>query len=173
MSRKNIEVVMRWNGLVALSLCLAWTNACSTSGLTVDPVEDKSAIDTTRETYAAAWRTGNAADVAGLYADDALVLYPNQPPVVGKAAIRTYFDRFFGDFTQNEFELTSAEIQIAGSWAFDRGTYRWKGTLRPEARCRRSREVPCNFATPAGWFQVARDMDNSDRPLSQTTRGTG
>src|SRR5262245_41536248 len=109
MSRKNIEVVMRWSGLVALSVCLAWTSACSSSRLTVDPAKDKSAIDTTRETYAAAWRTGNAADVAGLYVDDALVLYPNQPPVVGKAAIRTYFDQFFGDFTQNEFELTSAE----------------------------------------------------------------
>ena len=34
----------------------------------------------------------------------------------------------FRDFGQNEFELTSAEIEIAGSWTFDRGTYRFKGT---------------------------------------------
>jgi uncharacterized protein (TIGR02246 family) len=143
--------------------------------LTVDPAKDKSAIDTTRETYAAAWRTGNAADVAGLYADDALVLYPNQPPVVGKAAIRTYFDRFFGDFTQNEFELTSAEIQIAGSWAFDRGTYRWKGTPKAGGPAveDHGKFLVILQRQPDGSWKVARDMDNSDRPLSQTTRGTG
>jgi len=38
---------------------------------------------------------------------------------------RNQFFRYFG---QNEFERTSAEIEIAGSWTFDRGTYRFKGT---------------------------------------------
>lgn len=70
----------------------------------------------TRHAYVSAWRSGNAADVKGLYADDVLVLYPNRPPIAGTAAIRTYFNQFFGDFGQDEFELTSAEIEIAGSW---------------------------------------------------------
>jgi uncharacterized protein (TIGR02246 family) len=174
MSRKNNEVVMRWNGMVALSLFLASTGACSSSRLTVDVARDKAMIDTTREAYASAWRAGNAADVAGLYADDALVLYPNRPPIEGKAAIQTYFDQFFGDFIQDEFELTSAEIQIAGSWAFDRGAYRWKGTPKNGGSAIEDHGkflVILQRQSDGSW-KVARDMDNSDRPLTQATRGS-
>jgi len=166
---------MHWKGVIALNLCLAWTSACSSGGVSADIAKDKAAIDTTRNAYASAWRAGNAADVAGLYADDALVLYPNEPPVVGKAAIQTYFDQFFGDFIQDEFELTSAEIEIAGSWAFDRGTYRWKGTPKaggPAVEDHGKFLVILKRQSDGSW-KVARDMDNSDRPLTQATRGAG
>jgi ketosteroid isomerase-like protein len=121
------ESIMRWTRLVVFSLCLGWAGACSNSQPSVDIRKDKAAIDKTREAYASAWRSSDAAKVTGLYADDALVLHPNRPPIAGRAAIQSYFSQFFGDF-DTEFELTSAEIEVAGSWAFDRGTYRWKST---------------------------------------------
>jgi hypothetical protein len=105
---------MRWSRIVALGLCLGWTGACSSGQPSVDITKDKAAIDTTRDAYVSAWRSGNAADVTGLYADDALVLYPNRPPIVGKAAIQTYFNQFFGDFGQNEFELTLLRSKSQG-----------------------------------------------------------
>jgi uncharacterized protein (TIGR02246 family) len=166
---------MRWSRIVALGLSLGWAGACSSAQPSVDITKDKAAIDTTRDAYVSAWRSGNAADVTGLYADDALVLYPNRPPIVGKAAIQTYFSQFFGDFGQHEFELRSAEIEIAGSWAFDRGTYRWKGTPKAggDSVEDHGKYVVILKRQSDGSWKVARDMDNSDRPLTQTTRGAG
>lgn len=161
--------------MVAIGACLAWSGACSTNVTPADVARDKAAIDTTRNAYASAWRAGSAGDVTNLYADDALVLYPNQPALVGRAAIQMYFKQFFDDFIQNEFELTSAEIQITGSWAFDRGTYTWKGTPKaggPAVDDRGKFLVILKRQSDGSW-KVFRDMDNSDRPLTQTTRGAG
>lgn len=131
-------------------------------------------IDKTRSQYVAAWKAADASNIAELYTESALVLYPNQPAVTGKSAIVDYFKGFFAEFPENEFELTSAEIDIAGPWAFDRGAYRWRGVPRAggepvedSGKCLviLQRQV-------SGEWKIARDMDNSDRTASQATRGT-
>ena len=117
----------------------------------------------------------DAEALARLYADDALVLYPNQPAVSGRAAILGYFTAFFREFTQSDFELTSEEIEVAGSWAFDRGTYRWKGVPRAggdPVEDHGKYLVILQRQTDGSW-KVFRDMDNSDKPLTQATRGAG
>src|SRR6185295_1629548 len=116
--------------------------------------QDRAGINQTRSAYVAAWNGADADQMANLYTPDALVLYPNQPAVVGRSAILVYFKAFFAEFTQEDFELTSEEIEIVGPWAFDRGKY--LVILRRQ---------------PDGSWKVARDMDNSDRPLAQTARG--
>src|SRR5215468_10130473 len=154
---------MRWHLIVALSVLVTWTSGCANGGAPVASAGDKAAIDTTRNAYASAWQAGNAEGVARLYVDDALVLYPNQPPVAGKTAILSYFNTFFGEFVQEEFELTSAEIEIAGDWAFDRGTYRWKGTPKaggPAVEDQGKFLVILKRQQDGSW-KVARDMDNS------------
>jgi uncharacterized protein (TIGR02246 family) len=131
-------------------------------------------IAKTRDAYVAAWERGNAAQIAELYTDEALVLYPNQPAVSGRSAIVDYFSGFFGDFPRNEFELTSAEVVVNGQWAFDRGSYRWKGVPRvggSPVEDNGKYLVVLQRQADSKW-KVARDMDNSDRLASQATRGT-
>jgi uncharacterized protein (TIGR02246 family) len=130
-------------------------------------------IAKTREAYAAAWERGSAAEIAALYTHDALVLYPNQPAVSGRSAILEYFRGFFGDFPKNEFELASAEVIINGQWAFDRGSYRWKGVPRAGGRPEEDNGkylVVLQRQADSTW-KVARDMDNSDGLAAQATRG--
>jgi len=133
----------------------------------------KREIDKVRDAYVAAWQASNAVQVSELYSEDALVLYPNQPPVVGRGAIVGYFTGFFGDFPRNEFELVSSEIVVTDDWAYDQGTYRWTGFPRaggpPEADDGKYLVVLRRRAD--GSWKVARDMDNSNRPASQATRG--
>jgi uncharacterized protein (TIGR02246 family) len=121
-----------------------------------------------------AWRAANADQIAGLYTEDAQVLYPNQPPVNGRDAIHAYFTSFFEAFTQAEFELTSSEIVVTGAWAFDRGAYRWKGVPRDGSAPieDNGKYLVVLQQQPDGRWRVARDMDNSDRPAAQATRGT-
>jgi uncharacterized protein (TIGR02246 family) len=135
---------------------------------------DKAAINKTRNEYVSAWKTADAALIAGLYTDDALVLYPNQPAVEGKG-ILGYFKSFFGEFPQNDFDLTSAEIEIVGPWAFDRGSYKWKGVPRVggEALLDHRKYLVILRRQADGSWKVFRDVDNSDRPVTQAARGAG
>ena len=151
--------------------------ASSSGGLFLNSPERekyKAEVGKTRDAYMSAWKSANAGQIADLYTDDALVLYPNQPAVNGKSAIRAYFQAFFGDFAQKEFVLESSEVEIAGDWAFDRGTYRWKGVPRAGAGGDPAEDhgkyLVILRRQSDGTWKVARDMDNSDRPASQATR---
>jgi len=132
-------------------------------------------INKTRHGYVSAWKAANADQMATLYTTDAFVLYPNQAAVAGRSAILAYFKAFFGEFAQEDFELTSAEIEIVGPWAFDRGTYRWKAVPRAggDPITDYGKYLVILQRQADGSWKVARDMDNSDRPLAQSARGTG
>ena len=136
---------------------------------------DRTAIDSFRTRYAATWKAGDADQLASLYTSDALVLYPDQPALRGRSAIATYFRGFFAEFAQEVFELTSEEIQVAGPWAFDRGTVRWRGVPRKGGMPvdDLGKYLVVLRRQPDGSWRLARDMDNSDQPHAQSTRGTG
>ena len=143
---------------------------CSSSNNS--PTNDLSGIDSCRKKYVAAWLTADADQIAKIYTDDAVVLYPNQPAIAGKAAISTYFKDFFQQFRQDSFELVSDEVQMIGSIAYDRGKYKWKGTARNGDTTvdDNGKYLVILKKQTDGTWKVFRDMDNSDRPLSQTTR---
>jgi len=168
--RLNMWVATVCVGIVAVACGPGATNG---QVPTASAAQDRAAIDKTRADYQAAWGASNAEQIASLYTDDAFVLYPNQPAVSGKAAIIGYFKSFFDEFVQDSFTLTSAEVEIVGPWAFDRGAYRWKS--RPKAGGDPIEDygkylVILRRQADGSW-KVARDMDNSDRPLTQSTRG--
>ena len=137
--------------------------------------QDKAGINKTRDEYVSAWKAANAERLADLYTTDAFVLYPNQPALAGRSAILAYFKSFFAEFAQEDFELMSAEIEVVGPWAFDRGIYRWRAMPRAggEAIADYGKYLVILQRQPDGSWKVARDMDNSDRPLAQSARGAG
>jgi len=137
------------------------------------PKRESQGIDATRNAYVTAWKAADADRIAELYAEDALVMYPNQPAVIGRGAIRDYFKAFFGELVQKDFALASDEIVIAGPWAFDRGTYRWQAVPRAggdPVEDNGKYLVVLQQQTDGTW-KIARDMDNSDRAATQATRG--
>jgi uncharacterized protein (TIGR02246 family) len=167
------------HGWATAGFLIVATAACEPGGRRAEPSatataeQDRAGINKTRNEYVTAWRAANANQLANLYTTDALVLYPNQPAVVGRGAILVYFKSFFAEFAQEDFELTSAEIEIVGPWAFDRGTYRWRAVPRAggDPMDDYGKYLVVLQRQPDGSWKVARDMDNSDRPLAQTARG--
>lgn len=135
----------------------------------------KVGINRTRNEYVAAWKAANAEQIVDLYTANAFVLYPNQPAVAGRSAIRDYFKSFFAEFAPEDFELTSAEAEVVGPWAFDRGTYRFRAVPRAggDAIADYGKYLVILQRQPDGSWRVARDMDNRDRPLAQSARGAG
>lgn len=164
-----------WQIVAAQDVVVPAGTAANSAGIFADSAGtnvSRSDIDATRNAYVAAWRAADSGAIAELYAEDAVVLYPNQPPVTGRSAIQEYFTGFFRTFVRQEFALESSEIMIAGDWAFDRGSYRWRGyppnNAKPESDDGKYLVVLRRRAD--GRWQVARDMDNSNRPGVQNAR---
>lgn len=158
--------------ILAMAACEPGSRSAETSS-TATTEQDRAGINKTRNEYVSAWKAADADQLANLYTTDALVLYPNQPAVVGRSAILAYFKTSFAELAPEDFELTSAEIEIVGPWAFDRGIYRWKAVPRVggDAITDHGKYLVILQRQPDGSWKVARDMDNSDRPLAQTSGG--
>lgn len=158
--------------IVAAEDLVAPVTASSAAGFN-DPSKEKlPGIDICRKKYVAAWLAANAEQITNVYADKAIVLYPNQPAIAGRAAILSYLKKKFKEFRQDNFELISDEVEIIGSIAYDRGKYKWKGTPVKGGNTidDHGKYLVILQQQSDGSWKVLRDMDNSDRPLSQTTR---
>jgi uncharacterized protein (TIGR02246 family) len=90
--------------------------------------EDVAAIRSLTDSYVQASLAKDADAIAAFYADDAILMPPNEPATVGKDAIRDREASVFelGEETR-EFTLTPVEIDGVDGLAFDRGTWSWTG----------------------------------------------
>ena len=73
---------------------------------------------------------GDLDGVMGSYADDVISLPPNQPALFGKDAVRSMWEDLLTDFAV-EVSVSVDEVEVAGQWAFERGTFDMK--LSPRA----------------------------------------
>lgn len=75
-----------------------------------------------RERVMEAENTGNAAFFDGIMADDVVIMAPNMPAVVSRAACAGFMREFLQQFDLR-ITYVSAEICVSGDLAFDRGSY--------------------------------------------------
>jgi len=164
-----------WQIVAAQDLIAPVQVKTSDNGLFTDPSKrDVLGVDSCRRRYVSAWLDANSKLVASIYTDDGVVLYPNQSAITGRTDIQRYFLDFFNEFTIDEFALVSDEVVVNGNWAFDRGKYKWSARSK-KANTRMDdtgKYLVILQRGQDGVWRVARDMDNSDRPLSQSARGT-
>lgn len=92
---------------------------------------DQAGIRAADSAFAAAANEGNADGVAGVYANDAVLLPPNLPPQKGRQAIRTFWGGFLDVYTLR-FEIASDTIEGRGDLAYNVGHYRF--TAVPKAK---------------------------------------
>ena len=83
---------------------------------------DRAGLDRLREQTQQAERDGKASFFDEVAADDIVVMPPNLPAVVGRAATVEFMRDFLGAFDL-QISYTSEEVQVHGDIAFDRGTY--------------------------------------------------
>jgi ketosteroid isomerase-like protein len=90
----------------------------------------ESAIKNQHHEATTALSKGDLASVMSVYADDVISLPPNQPARVGKAAVQSLWEETLTDFAV-EVSVNVEEVEVAGGWAFERGTFDMK--LSPRA----------------------------------------
>lgn len=119
-----------------------------------EPVLDKITAE-----YAAAYNAKDAAKVAALYAEDALVMPPNEPMVKGRANIQARLQRELKEDVT--LQLTPTESTISGSQAFEAGT----ATVKlPDGRTEKEKYLVVYKRVGSEW-KIAFDIWNSDTPL--------
>ena len=133
--------------------------------------EVEAAVGQVREAYVAAQNAGDAAALAALFTDDAVLMPPNAPAVSGKEAIQSYLSSRIDQFS---FELAAsqAEAAAAGDWAFSRGTHTVKLTRKAGGKAVEDSGKYLNTLTRQsdGSWKIARHIWNSDKPLPGAAR---
>ena len=119
-----------------------------------DPALNKLAAE-----WAAAYNAKDAAKVASLYADDAVLLPPNLPMVKGRANIEAHFK---GEIQQGvtNLQLKPMESVISGSQAFEAGT---STATVPGGQTDQGKYLVVLKRVGNDW-KIAYDIYNSDAP---------
>jgi uncharacterized protein (TIGR02246 family) len=100
---------------IAIAAALVVTTMVQGQGMP-DPTLIKLRVD-----FAAAFNAKDAAKVASFYADDAVLMPPNQSIVKGRASIEADYKRAFEQGVTN-LQVRPMEVVIAGTHAFEAGT---------------------------------------------------
>ena len=113
----------------------------------------------------------NKGDVEGLLTimtENAVIMPPNEPKISGKEAIGSWTKSFFDPFENYHLSCSLEEVQVAGTWAFILGHFTL--TLTPkgggEVIDETSKFIDILEQQPNGDWKLAREIFNSDKPLS-------
>ncbi len=145
---------------LGIVMCLVLSVGCQgPAGLSE---ADRTAIRQGDENYV---KLANAKDFKGaaaLYAEDAIVLPPNQAAVQGRAAIQAALETS----PVSNFQLQILEIEGRGDLAYERGTYSETVTTTGAAPIEdRGKYLTIWRKQADGSWKMLRDIWNSDLPL--------
>jgi uncharacterized protein (TIGR02246 family) len=166
MTRRNVLVCA-----VALASVLAFFG-CQTApapGQKMDVAADIKAINALNDKLVAAMNSRDAAALAACYADDAVMMDPDQAAVEGKPAIQAAYEARGKEMPKDTVTalqgINPLETQVAGDWAYQRGNY--TVTITPKSG--KPMEMSYKYLTvykrqPDGSWKMYRDISNSNNP---------
>ena len=125
---KHLEGVidMKAYGVIGTLVCLALC-ACEPAkeSTTLDESVDLAALTAVREQLRDGVRQANPELIASALDDDVALMAPDAPSVLGLEEARLWLEASFTEpLPDATYEV--AEVELAGDWAFERGTY-WGG----------------------------------------------
>jgi ketosteroid isomerase-like protein len=162
---------MRWTA-VPLALAIAACQIPAPVGPPGLSQEDVAALDALRDEFIQATLAGAWADLAALYAENAVRMPPNEVAVQGREAIQQAFEAEPGITT--EFTITSEETTGLGDLAYQKGTYSVTMTVEglPEPISDTGKYLVIVRKQPDGSWLMAEHIWNSDRPLAELVAQT-
>ena len=101
-----------------------------------------------------------------MYADDAVEMPSNTPIVVGKEAIRKWYQNWLPNPSNSiTFATTDVQVALSGDLAYERGTYKFV-TNGPKGRTEEVGKYVTVWKRVGGKWKVLADMNASDQPAS-------
>jgi uncharacterized protein (TIGR02246 family) len=140
--------------------------ALASNGLHAQAAKTDPALNKLADAFEMACKAKDAAKVGALYAEDAVLMPPNEPMVKGRTAIQGYWAKQFQQGITG-IDLTPIESRVSGDQAFEAG--RAVVTINPGAsKPGGSGTVTDNakyvvvYKRVAGEWKLAYDVFNSD-----------
>jgi uncharacterized protein (TIGR02246 family) len=146
-------------GIIALVGSMAAASATST---------DEAAIRAQSTDWVKAYNGGDAKAVAGLYAEDALLLPPGAPGMKGRAAILEFFTK---DIASSKaagvvFAIApNADVGVSGNMGWESGTYK---VTAKGAVVETGKYLSVSRKKDGKWLYI-RDTWNADAPPAPAT----
>ena len=121
--------------VIPLVILLCFTFSCQqgeevAEEAVVDISVDIEANKNLNDAWDEAFNAGDIDRLLSIYTDDAVMIPPNEPALIGKEEIRGNFQQIFDQFIE-ENDSVVVDVKIGGNLAFVRGT--WKAIQTPKA----------------------------------------
>jgi uncharacterized protein (TIGR02246 family) len=160
--------------LVAAASCQPRDTAITDEQVTEVVLED--VLQSLDEAYDAAFNASDAARLADVYTEDAVVMPADRPAVIGRDAIEADFQRFFDLYDSRLQSTTTGGYMAVGTWrnegvdwAVAWGTSRWSGTPKAggDSLTVQGKHVIILRRQLDGGWRIERDIWNNDTPVNQ------
>ena len=115
--------------MLVLTLAVPFLVSCTTAPPPDTSAQDSQAIKAASAQWVDAFNKGDAAALAMLYTEEAKLLQPNSPMIVGREGIQAVFQGFF-DNGASDATLQVIELSVSGDMAHVVGKYSL--TIQPE-----------------------------------------
>lgn len=93
------------------------------TGSVTSAAEARDAVHRQSARLTAVWPTGNVDSIVPLFADDAVLAFPDAPDARGQAAIREMLTKSFGAVKVESLEAHADTIDVLDDVAYEWGTY--------------------------------------------------
>ena len=121
------QLLLGATAALTLAACAPATPPAAVEAPKPDAAADEAAVRAINPAWFKAHAAGDAAGVAALYADDAVVSPPGMPAARGQAAILEYFTRELAAMSSagvtNNMGTDPTEVGVSGDLAWEWGTY--------------------------------------------------
>lgn len=130
---------------------------------------DLTAIQAVAEEFVGAVEANDPEAITACYGQNAILMPPNEPAVVGMEAILAWNQALAEEVTVTEAILSTEEMEVAGDWAYRRGTYSMTMTMAGEADpvTETGKFVEIWQRQADGSWKITRDLWNSDEPPAE------
>ena len=152
---------------------LLWAVACSegpapaASASASDAASVRTSIEAANARFLDAFKRGDKAGMVASYADDAVLMMPNEPAWRGRAAIDRGLDGFLAQMSLKDGGTATTDVIVSGDLAVETGTFAW--TLQPKSGTEikdRGKYLTAWKRQADGSWKVVRDINNSDLPAA-------
>jgi uncharacterized protein (TIGR02246 family) len=157
---------------LGLTLLVAVVGGCATVGPASgrDPASVRQEIQRTLDEHARAFERGDAAALATIYTDDALVAPANAGDLEGRTAVQAVLAPVFTAVTFSDVAYQVRDVSVLGDTAFTFVT--WSGAAAPRGQAPVQDRGRCSLVwvrQPAGSWMIRRSHCNSSLPAASAT----
>ncbi len=145
---------------------IAVAAGCAKTAPPPDTAADKTKLEADALSWFDAFAKADSEGLANLYAEDALVMPPNAPPVNGRPAIKTYLGAMASTTKAAGMSLKNGSVtgsDVCGDLGWISGTYSVQDSSGTTIDSGNYMSV--HHRTNGSWLYI-RDIWNSDRPLA-------